>query len=126
MAYSETLRMEAALCIWEAMLEARTTIPTTGKRPSEDFAAQWIVDLDDSWEARGAVEMRHLAIYFADLALETFDLIGGHEGAEALDLTPYDWEFVPAFVARVDWTDCTADPAAIAASLKARKQGVAA
>jgi len=118
MAYSDTLRMEAALCIWEAMIEARM------KDARE--APNWTDDLNDRFAENGTVQMRHTAIALADKALETFDLIGGADGAEALELIPYDWEFVPAFVARVDWADCTADPAAIAASLQAGKQGVTA
>lgn len=65
--------------------------------------------------------MRHTAIALADKALAVFDLIGGRDGAEVLNLIPYDWEFIPAFVARVDWTDCTADPADIAARLTERR-----
>lgn len=121
MAYSETLRMEAALCIWEAMLDARFP-----GEPAEGEDLLWANVMDETWAARGSVQMRHTAIDLADKALEVFDLIGRHEGAEALDLTPYDWEFIPAFVALVDWTDCTADPAAIAASLKDSAKGVAA
>lgn len=120
MAFSETLRMEAALCIWEAMMEARSSF--------EDGSSEtdWFRQMDALWAERSTVEMRHTAMDLADKALEVFDLIGGCEGAEALDLISYDWEFIPAFVARVDWTDCTADPAVIAASLKASRQGVAA
>lgn len=113
MAYTETLRMEAALCIWEAMLEA--------KRDRHALPADWAGEMSLRWYERGTVEMRHLAIALAEKALSAFDLIGQHEGAEALDLIPYDWEFIPAFVARVDWTDCTADPADIAARLKERR-----
>jgi hypothetical protein len=119
MAYSETLRMEAALCIWEEMLDvdrhAKSAVSVTNIK-----APPFHITLSLTWDRRGTVEMRHTAIALADKALEVFDLIGGADGAEALDLIPYDWEFIPAFVARVDWTDCTADPAAIAASLKSR------
>lgn len=118
MAYSETLRMEAALCIWEAMLEAR--------EESKLVAPTWQTELEHAFRGRGSVEMRHVAIALSDDALRTFELIGSHEGAEELDLIPYDWEFIPAFVALVDWTNCIAQPAKIAASLKARKQGEAA
>lgn len=121
MTYPEILRMEAALCIWEAMLDARFP-----GEPAEGEAPIWANVMDETWVARGTVEMRHTAIDLADKALEVFDLIGGIEGAEALDLIPYDWEFMPAFVALVDWTDCTADPAAIAALLKERMKGEAA
>lgn len=113
-AHSETLRMEAALCIWEAMLEAKSF-------PALQNAATWKHTLAETWRKRGSVEMRHTAIALADKALVVFDLIGGHEGAEALDLIPYDWEFIPAFVARVDWVDCTADPADIAQRMKDRR-----
>lgn len=112
--YSETLRMEAALCIWEAMLE-------TINFPDQQKKGTWKGTLGETFERRGTVEMRHTAIALADKALAVFDLIGRHEGAEALDLLPYDWEFIPAFVARVDWTDCTADPVDIAARIKERR-----
>lgn len=115
--YTEALRMEAALCIWEAMNDTRY-----GNPRAKPVVRPWMIEMDLTWKVRGTVEMRHTAIDLADKALEVFDLIGRHEGAEALDLLPYDWEFIPAFVAHVDWTDCTADATRIAESLAERRK----
>lgn len=117
--YSETLRMEAALCIWEAMTSTRWNSPKKGNEP----VPAWRTDLETMWDRYGTPTMRDEAISLADKALETFDLIGGNEGAEALDLVPYDWEFIPAFVARVDWKNGgLADPADIARRLKEERK----
>lgn len=95
------LHMEAALCIWEAMIEMR---PNTHHRDFDRAACpQWKLDMDRMWHDYGTVSMREEAIRLAPIACECFDLIG-HDRAEELDLIPYDWEFIPAFVARVDWT----------------------
>ncbi len=103
---NETLRAEAALCIWEAMLDTR-----------DDNTP-----LDLRWEQWGTVEMRHCAIALAPVFLRVYDMIG-QERLEALDLIPYDWEFVPAVLKHVEWHDphdgthFTADAATIARKL---------
>lgn len=119
---NEPLRIEAALCIWEAMLEAHEHAePKPGI--VGHTVSDWHTSLYDAWMDRGTVEMRHAAIGLADAALETFDLIGGTDGAEALGLIPYDWEFIPAFLRHVEWDShsqmvASADTKAIAAKLK--------
>lgn len=82
---TETLRAEASLCLWEAMLESRESLPA----------------LDRTWLLQGTVQMRHHAIDLADEVLATWDLLTEDQQQE---LTPYDWEFVPAFLRCVDWS----------------------
>lgn len=118
--HSEILRFEAALCIWEAMLEARPK-PELVDVGRKDRIRPWQIELETAFDKIGTVAMRHLAIALADSALTVFDLIGRHHGAEELGLIPYDWEFIPAFVARVDWANGgTADSRTIAADLLAK------
>ena len=123
--YSESLRMEAALCIWECMHDAHAALPHRSEMPAHLASGkvqQWQADMDRVWDAHGTVGMRQKAIGLAPDALQTFDLIGKHQGAEALGMDCYDWDFIPAFVARVDWkNDGLADPADIAARLKERR-----
>lgn len=97
---NETLRAEASLCLWEAMLEDRHPIP----------------DLDKIWTEQGTVTMRHYAIGLADEVLATWDLLTEDQQQ---DLIPYDWEFVPAFLKHVDWSTGRpiADPVQIAQKL---------
>jgi hypothetical protein len=111
---SESLRTEAALCIWEEMLDIRWNTPLEPK--------PYVVDMVACWEDNGSSAMRSYAQDLAKDALAVFDLIGQHEGMEALDMCAYDWEFMPAFVARVDWSgSCpVADPKTIAAQMTAK------
>jgi hypothetical protein len=91
------LHMEAALCIWEEMLDERERKgPAENERP-------WKVAMRKMWHDYGTVSMRHEAIRLGPIACEVYDIIGC-DRLEELDLIPYDWEFIPAFVARVDWS----------------------
>ena len=83
---SPTFRTEAALCIWESMLESRKDVPA----------------LDAVWKNWGTVEMRQTAIALADPAIEAWQALAAHEQE---DCAPFDWEFIPAFVRRVDWAE---------------------
>lgn len=121
-AHPESLRMEAALCIWECMHDTQASLPDRSSMAAAVASGKvlpWQADMDSLWNGYGTVGMRHKAIALAEPALKAFDLVGGHEGAEELGLDSYDWEFIPAFVARVDWkNDGLADPADIARRLK--------
>lgn len=77
------LQCEAALCIWEAMLENVVRQSPQLKRAFETY---------------GTVEMRHCAIRLAPLACKVWDLMTEDEQQ---DLIPYDWEFIPKFVRTV-------------------------
>jgi hypothetical protein len=87
-----TLEMEAALCVWEAMLDR--------KAADKPFHGDGLLAF---WERRGTVETRHAAIPVAQFALKVFDALGGADAIEALDLIPYDWAFIPAVVNLVTW-----------------------
>ncbi|WP_266031247.1 hypothetical protein [Brucella intermedia] len=77
------LQCEAALCIWEAMLENVVRQSPQLKRAFETY---------------GTVEMRHCAIRLAPLACKVWDLMTEDERE---NLIPYDWEFIPKFVRTV-------------------------
>jgi hypothetical protein len=100
MEHTESLRMEAALCAWEAMLEMRDALPV----------------LDASWRREGTVALRHEAIAHAPLILRLWD---GLTSGEQQSLIPYDWEFVPAVV-RMIYSEDGKDEAAMLAALKAK------
>lgn len=81
-----TLQVEAALCLYEAMLDAR--LEGTSPAISEAFAAA------------GSATMRHHAMTLAPFALQVFDLIPesvrfGHA---------YDFAVIPAILATVKWS----------------------
>lgn len=83
---------ETALCIWEAMLEARLAADLSDDpRPSA---------LETAWEERGTITMRAAAIRLAPAADAIWQLLSPEEQDE---LDCYDWEFIPLFVERVDW-----------------------
>lgn len=78
-------------------------------------------------EFQGNLNNCHAGVAFwtriTDDAVITKAVIGGHEGAEELGLDSYDWDFIPAFVARVDWKNGgLADPADIARRLKEERK----
>lgn len=81
-----TLHMEAALCLWEAMLESRDKL----------------ADLDEAWNRRGTVEMRHCAIQLAPAVGAVWDSMTEEEQEACI---PYDWEFVPLFLRCLTWED---------------------
>ncbi|MFG1250245.1 hypothetical protein [Xanthobacter flavus] len=97
--------LEAALCIWEAMLEARGDNPVERAARNADPAegAEWQVQLDQLWERAGTVQMRRYAADLAPEFLHVYDGLGGSDTLEELNLTPYDWEFIPAVLAHVEW-----------------------
>lgn len=80
------LQAEAALCLWEAMIDARmtSTLPA----------------LDSAWEAAGAATMRHHALALAPFALAVYDALP----AEARECVAYDYEIIPAVLAVVRWS----------------------
>lgn len=82
------LQMEAALCVWEAMIDRRR----------ED--ADGSTDLDRTWSKFGAVHMRHVSIALAQMACQVWDALSEDQRET---LIPYDWEFMPRFVSCVDF-----------------------
>lgn len=80
------LHLEAALCVWEELCEARRD-----ERLSEDLKALW--------EARGTVRMRlEVTPAIASYALAVWDSPGVEEAWSGM--AAYDWEFIP-FVMRI-------------------------
>ncbi|MEY9719258.1 hypothetical protein ABIA22_001748 [Sinorhizobium fredii] len=99
------LHMEAALCLWEAMLDvnmrgwARDPENLDYQTRPEPLTGN-AADLYAAWQRVGTVEMRHAAIHLADFMLKTWDAMTEDEREECI---PYDWEFAPAFLAVVEW-----------------------
>lgn len=84
------LHMEAATCLWEAMLENR--------EDTEGYPG-----LDEAFDFLGTVEMRHMAIALADDVLKVWDSMTEDEKEKCI---PYDWEFVPEFLKHVEADAC--------------------
>lgn len=86
--------IEAALCLWEAMLEVRN-----GRFTSE----HWI---NVQWEEMGTVHMRHWAISAAAYLGKVWNAAPMTDDTRDM-LSPFDWEFVPAVLGRMsaDWID---------------------
>lgn len=103
--HGQDLILEAALCIWEAMLEARRVSPVEREARKADPAegAEWQAQLDQLWERVGTVQMRRYAADLAPEFLHVYDGLGGSDTLEELNLIPYDWEFIPAVLAHVEW-----------------------
>lgn len=81
------LAMEAALCVWENLLERRESFP------------QQNPGMSALWDEFGTVHMRALCPAIGSWIVEAVDLIE----RDSLDASPYDWEIVPAFVGLVEW-----------------------
>jgi hypothetical protein len=77
--------METACCIWEAMLEMRNSKP----------------DLDQAFLKNGASEMRLRAISLAAECCDQYNALSCDDKNEMV----FDWEFVPAFVASVNFSE---------------------
>ncbi|UFX42082.1 hypothetical protein HAP47_0022745 [Bradyrhizobium sp. 41S5] len=93
---------EAALCLWEACIDASNP-EWRNDRPAEIKAAAELVDqYRDGW---GAYEMRHIMIRLAPDCETVWQSLTDSER----DQVQFDWDFCPAFVlAGLNWSD---DPA---------------
>lgn len=79
-----TPHVEAALCIWEELLEARPSTP----------------DLDHFWDRVGTARMRHYAMGLSAYVVALWEAL---DGCTKDDLAPFDWEYVPAALGLVRW-----------------------
>ncbi|MER9605379.1 hypothetical protein [Mesorhizobium sp. M0243] len=84
---------EAAMCLWEAMLVEYREEGKPGHEWAEPMHARW-----DQW---GTSEMRHDCIALAPIAERVWQIV--RETGEEDHLVPFDWEFIPAFLRRVQW-----------------------
>lgn len=111
------LQMEAALCAWEHMLEWRFNPAQQAEveKSPEKFSAHQI-QINEHWEGIGFSGMRSVAIQAGTIALAVYDLMET-QGAEFH--SSYDWEFVPAVLARLDWEALCGDNQYGAAAYKA-------
>ena len=58
------------------------------------------------WENVGAYEMREIAIQLAEWmakVVDELDKMLGADSLEKINLSPFDWEFVPRALKDVDW-----------------------
>lgn len=100
-----TLQMEAALCIWEDLLErhmAHNRCAAAGEAifPDDEQARIFSENLYGFWERMGTVEMRHTAINMSARAVEDFAALEAAIGRDEIEETwgSYDWEWIPAWV----------------------------
>lgn len=84
------LQMEAALCIWETLLDQ-------GRYNSNHPA------IERAFEQHGSVAMRMACIPLADFVLAAYDSVDDPD--QTWDQWVYDWEIIPAFLSLVIWTD---------------------
>ena len=78
-------QIDAAMCSWEAMLLLREEIPA----------------LDEQWKWLGSTIMRHKAIEVGDIVLQLWDMM---DDIDRNCFDPFDFEFVPAVVRQIDWS----------------------
>lgn len=100
---------EAALCLWEAMIEAKCAA-----EEREDYGDGVGSDLLAAWEDTGAMFMRQEALRLAHVICETVPLIS----VEVRERHTFDWEVVPAILNTFRWTHAGGahdEPAQIAA-----------
>jgi hypothetical protein len=93
--------MEAALCAWEQMMEWRFNPAQQAeveKEPEKFLAHQ--IHMNEQWEGIGYAGMRSVATQAGSIALAVYDLMES-QGAEFN--CAYDWEFIPAVLALLDW-----------------------
>lgn len=83
------LEMEGALCAWEHMCEERDRPP-----------------FRQLFDDMGSAAMRSCAIQAGAIASHVYSLM---EQRHIEFADPYDWEFVPAVLARLDWKLLTED-----------------
>jgi hypothetical protein len=79
--------MEAALCLWEAMLELREKLPR----------------LDAEFDAHGQWAMRQAAIALAPHSEQVWQVISDNGND---DTVTYDWEFCPEYISVWAAADC--------------------
>lgn len=84
-------QVDAALCIWEEIL----TLQFSGElpRPASDYKLRV-----------GTVQMRGTAL---SLAADAVAVWGAMTTEEQDSCDTFDWDFIPAFVALVDWSGTT-------------------
>lgn len=92
------LACEAALCVWEAMLDARAQYchGDAGK-PSERPA--WAAAMGEAWQFNGSFGMRSVARHAA-LAIED---VWAALGDGLTDGIAFDFEYCPVMLAQIDW-----------------------
>ncbi len=96
-----SLQMEAALCVWEWMLENRHDLSKEDvSKRLQSSNAHDIISLNVTWDDNGSPAMRELARHAGDIVLAVHDrMTAEHFDWEA----PYDWEFLPAVLRHIDW-----------------------
>lgn len=94
------LQMEAALCIWEDLLERHQAHGNAEHKYTSQEAEEFGTKLFNYWEDNGTVEMRHAAINMASHAVKVFAQLEAAIGRDEIHETwaSYDWDWIPAWV----------------------------
>ena len=80
---TRTDELEAAMCLWEAVMEIREQQP----------------QVQAAFERHGTSAMRHVVMSWIP------DLAWAWAAIDEYDLT-YDWDFVPAWISKnIDWSE---------------------
>jgi len=82
------LEMEAALCVWEDLLER-----------CNPLSPRYDGNVNNVWAQLGAVEFRHASIDLGRYCLKVYDLIP----EDTRDGHSYDWDIIPAILSTIDW-----------------------
>ena len=85
------LEMEAALCVWEQLLE------WTGSN-----SPWWREDWAKLRDQIGTVELRHSSYVLGRWCLEVYDKAKQIGGEDVFDGHAYDWEVIPAILLHVE------------------------
>ena len=93
---TQEFRTEAALCLWEAMLEERRVPP----------ASHWQLAMAEHWGAVGTAAMRLTAARLGRSVIAVWDELPEDWQDE---MEPFDSGFVPALLPCIDWSSGTLD-----------------
>lgn len=85
------------MAVWEGMLEIKMQSGAADSKLRSKTKAFWLA-MNHLWDRVGTVEMRHIA------AKITIDCVAAYDKIKDEYSEPFDWGFVPEFLAKVDWS----------------------
>ena len=88
--------VNSALCIWEEILECR------GLEEDATKVANWQMCIANIFAGIGTAAMRDMAVGLVRPLDRLWEEIDEFDGQN--HMAPYDWEFVPWVISRMDWT----------------------
>jgi hypothetical protein len=90
--HTDILKMEAACCLWEAMLDWHRLASNDGSPEATAFNKLWVDE--------GTSCMRFKAIGLVDACLGGWDLLE----AAGIEVEAYDWDYCAMVVHIADWS----------------------